>query len=377
MGTKTKRILISGYYGFGNSGDEAVLHSILEALRAQEASRGIRLEPVVLSHDPASTARMYDVSSVHRMKPKELLRAVRSCDGLISGGGSLLQDVTGWKTIPYYLGVMHLAQAFGKPVFIYSQGIGPVSRPLFHLMIRKVFGKAAYISVRDTDSKQLLERMGVSPESIEVVPDPVMGMTVWQEMLASSGTDKEQDGQEAVMGVSVRFWNSNRSELDQLAQSLVYIAKQKQVHFRFLPFHPPHDREASQYVIEQCRRLAGAHVSCELAEAKEDPREMVKEVARCDLMIGMRLHALIYAASQYVPMIGISYDPKIDQFLRQLDMEPVASTDRFDAKYTAKQALKLLEQRSLWRKSKRPKIDALKQKARLPAQHLAQFFRLK
>jgi polysaccharide pyruvyl transferase WcaK-like protein len=36
MGSKVKHIVISGYYGFGNSGDEALLHSILLALK-QEA----------------------------------------------------------------------------------------------------------------------------------------------------------------------------------------------------------------------------------------------------------------------------------------------------------------------------------------------------
>ena len=120
----SKKIVISGYYGFRNSGDEAVLKSILLALKDEGGAQGVLIEPIVLSGDPAWTTEMYGVKAVHRMKPLDLLKAIGSCDGLISGGGSLLQDVTGGKTIPYYAGIIKLAQLLGKPTFIYAQGIG-------------------------------------------------------------------------------------------------------------------------------------------------------------------------------------------------------------------------------------------------------------
>ena len=112
------RLVLSGYYGFDNSGDEAVLQSILLALRAEGEAAGIRVEPIVLSGNPDRTRRMYGVEAVHRMKPTELLKAIRRCDGVISGGGSLLQDATGKLSIPYYLGVLKLAQWLGKPTYI-------------------------------------------------------------------------------------------------------------------------------------------------------------------------------------------------------------------------------------------------------------------
>ena len=180
MGTisrsQVRRIVISGYYGFRNSGDEAVLRSILLALEEEGAAQGVRIEPVVLSADPAWTSAMYGVESVRRMHPGDLWKALRGSDGLISGGGSLLQDATSAKTIPYYTGVMKLAQLLGKPTFAYSQGIGPVNRRWMDPLIKGVMKRSAYVSVRDVESAALLGRIGVPAERIEVVPDPVMGL---------------------------------------------------------------------------------------------------------------------------------------------------------------------------------------------------------
>lgn len=190
MVTTPQKIVISGFYGFRNSGDEAVLQSILNALRKQSQAAGITLAPVVLSIDPEWTAATYGVESVHRMKLGEVRRAISESAGLISGGGSLLQDVTSSKTIPYYLGIIKLAQWMGKPVFIYSQGIGPVNRKLFHPLIKSIFRKCAYISVRDEQSRLLLQSMGLIIDKVEVVPDPVMGLELPKDMKPEQHTEQ-------------------------------------------------------------------------------------------------------------------------------------------------------------------------------------------
>ena len=91
------RIVISGYYGFANAGDEAMLAAIIKALRSTEDS----VELTVISGNPQATAAQYGVSSIHRFNPLEIFSALRSCDLLLSGGGSLLQDVTSKRSLLY------------------------------------------------------------------------------------------------------------------------------------------------------------------------------------------------------------------------------------------------------------------------------------
>jgi polysaccharide pyruvyl transferase CsaB len=369
------KIALSGYYGFDNSGDEAVLQSILFALQEQGQAQGIQIEPIVLSANPEKTTAMYGVKAYHRMKPGSLLRALRESDGLISGGGSLLQDATSSKTIPYYLAVLKIAQWLGKPTFIYSQGIGPVSRPMFYGWIRSVFKRCAFVSVRDTESAELLGRMRLPRERITVVPDPVMGLPLREDGGAAPDVGAVSASAAQTIGVSVRFWNEDRSELEALARSLQeLLAARTDVQLRFLPFHLPSDEVASQFVID---RLGDHKNRAEMVRGITHPQDMLAQVASCDLLIGMRLHSLIYAASQFVPMVGISYDPKIDQFLHRLGMKAAASTARFDASAFTEEALGLLDAREQWAASSRAAIEQLKAQAQLPAQRIISFYKRK
>jgi len=401
---QVRRVVISGYYGFHNSGDEAVLKAILTALSEESERSGIRIEPIVLSADPAWTQAMYGVDAVHRMRPRDLLSAIRRSDGLISGGGSLLQDATGALTIPYYTGIMRLAQLLRKPTFVYAQGIGPVNRRFMDPLIRSVMRRSAYVSVRDAESAELLGRIGVARDRIEVVPDPVMGLPLPATLAAAavngeaasaaqgvaargndagaeaepgraaSGAAGASAAQAPVVGVSVRHWRTDEADLARAAAALGALARSRAVRLRFLPFHTPSDVEASRRVMEQLGDL-GPGSSAELAESSDDPQHMLFEVSQCQILFGMRLHALIYAANQYVPMIGLSYDPKIDQFLNRLGLKAIGTTDSLNAEAFVAEAELLLDQRETWLQQHNQAIDKLKQEARKPAQQITGLLR--
>ncbi len=166
-----KNIVLSGYYGFNNTGDEAVLASMIQTLR-QEMSH---IDLTVLSHNPEQTERRYEVQAVNRWRLGRIIPAIRACDLFISGGGSLLQDVTGAKSILYYLALIQLARWLKKPVMIYAQGIGPVNRIWARKLMSKILNKVNFISVRDQVSADDLKRWGISRPRIIVTADPVMG----------------------------------------------------------------------------------------------------------------------------------------------------------------------------------------------------------
>lgn len=372
-----RRIVLSGYYGFHNSGDEAVLKSILTALEEAGAEAGVTIEPIVLSGDPEWTSRHYGVEAVPRMKLGEVRRALKRSDGLISGGGSLLQDATGIGSIPYYLGILALARWCGKPTFAYAQGIGPVNRGLFKPFIAKAFKMAKYASVRDGESAALLHGYGVPATKVEVVPDPVMGLPPGipgadepADAVILAGAAEAEDTR-PVVGVSVRFWRDDRADLDRAAAALEALAARAPggVRLRFLPFHRGGDEDASRYVME---RLSCA---AELAPTHDDPQRMLREVGRCALLVGMRLHSLIYAANREVPLLGISYDPKIDQFLARLDERAIGTTEEMDAGRFAEAALERINNPAGWLAERGPAIDRLKREAKRPAKQIVDYLR--
>lgn len=371
---EVKRIVISGYYGFRNSGDEAVLKSILFALEEESKEQGVRIVPVVLSIDPAGTTQMYGVEAVHRMRLAEVIRAIRGSDGLISGGGSLLQDATGALTIPYYTGILKIAQWLRKPTFIYAQGIGPVNRRWMDPLIRGVMRRSAYVSVRDAESAALLGRIGVPSGRIDVVPDPVMGLPLPTGVAAADRDASDAESAVPVVGVSLRHWRKDGTDLERAAKALGTLARSRAVRLRFLPFHMPSDMETSQWVMERLGDL-GPDSSVELAAPGDDPQLMLQAVSECDVLFGMRLHALIYAANQSVPMIGLSYDPKIDQFLKRLGLKAIGTTEELNAEAFAAEAGLLIDRRQEWLTSHKAAIEQLKLEARRPAKQIASLLR--
>ncbi|HEX5324797.1 MAG TPA: polysaccharide pyruvyl transferase CsaB, partial [Capsulimonadaceae bacterium] len=166
-----KRIVLSGYYGFQNAGDEAVLAGLIMALRAARPEN--ELEITALSIDPARTKLEHGINALHRYRTGQVLRAIGRADLVLSGGGSLLQDSTSAHSIFYYLAIIRLAQMMGKKTMFIAQGIGPLIRKRSRKLTASVANRCSAITVRDNASCELLREIGVK-RPITVTADPAL-----------------------------------------------------------------------------------------------------------------------------------------------------------------------------------------------------------
>ncbi|NLC77638.1 MAG: polysaccharide pyruvyl transferase CsaB [Clostridia bacterium] len=334
------RIVISGYYGFNNVGDEAVLYSMLRTLRAQQPD----LKVTVLSGDPEKTARNYGVQAVNRWNIKEVWQALRECRLLISGGGSLLQDVTSSRNVLYYLGIVQLAKMMGKKVMFYAQGVGPVSRRLSQEAIRRVVNQVDLITVRDEASKALLLQLGVTKPEILIKADPVLGLYA-KEMDRNQGLKylekngvQPAEGAPPVIGISVRDWHQYQGYKKALAKVGDRLVKEG-YQLVFLPFHFPDDIAPSREIVNLMEEPATV-IRDQLGVV-----EMLGCLSPMHLLIGMRLHSLIMAAVMGVPVIGISYDPKVEAFLKSIGQPLAGRVETLDAEVLAGEVRRVLAKR--------------------------------
>lgn len=289
------RFLISGYFGYQNAGDEAVLAAMLGHLRA--------LRPLATytatSGDPEVTAMLHGCETVPREGAKQLLAAIRASDVFLSGGGSLIQDVTSLRNVVYYTGLIRMARLLRKPVMIYAQGVGPLRKPISQKLARAAFQRASRITLRDPDSKALLEKIGVKKE-IEVTADPV-----WDLKPAPGG---EVDPLKWI--VALRSWpGAEIGSLYRLVTAIRVASEERGAKLRFLPMQPGPDHE----ILHGC-----ASYSEVLPGGKEHPSQTLARAGGAGLMLAMRLHALIFAASQGVPTIAFNYDPKVASLAKLL-----------------------------------------------------------
>jgi len=317
----TKKVVLSGYYGFDNIGDEAVLYSIIEALRLKMNNK---VDITVFSANPEKTQRLYGIKAVDRWNKKALYRAIKESDLLISGGGSLLQDITSANSPIYYLGIIKLAQLLKKPVVIYAQGIGPLLRKRNRWLCGKILNKATAITVRDKESAEELANLGVKA-IVNVTADPVLAMTrdmvdqnLGKELLREIGFDFAK---KTVM-VSLRPWQNDEHAIK--VARLCDQLKKEDWQVVLLPMQAEQDMPILVKVKEAMEE------SVLLLERQCTPREMFSIFSFADRVLGMRLHALIMATALNIGAVGIVYDPKVASFMESVKNKNYLSWDKLD-----------------------------------------------
>jgi polysaccharide pyruvyl transferase CsaB len=317
-------ILVSGYYGFNNAGDEAILGGIITAFRAIDPT--VRF--TVISGKVVRTRAVHGVEAVSRGDVRAILKAMSRANLLLSGGGSLLQDVTGMKSIPYYLGVTTLGKLSGLPVMFYAQGVGPVRRAVNRTLISVLGGLAVdQATVRDQESAEALRELGLGRKPITVTADPALALPVPSRAAGLAILDQQGIKPHGpLIGVAIRPWKlADARMLQALALALDEVAAETGGTILFVPMQYPQDVAAARDVAALMRRtpvLFEAHVPyCDTQAV----------IAACDLMVGMRYHSLVFAAMAGVPTVGLSYDQKNDNFLRLLDQQAVGTPQDLDA----------------------------------------------
>lgn len=329
-----KKIVISGYYGFANAGDEAMLAAIIKALRAEGAASGKNSDGfsapalTVISGNPKVTAAKYGVASIHRFNPWEIFRSLSRCDLLLSGGGSLLQDVTSKRSLLYYLSVLALALLLGKKVMLFAQGIGPIKSGILRKLTKIVCSHADLITVRDRDSLYELRHIGIPPEKVQLTADAVLTLPResterGRALLDACGVARGR----MLIAISVRKWQEDDRYLLEIAKAADLLSREYDAQVVILPLQYPMDLPA-------CERLEHYMVhkeACVVLKADCDTEEFLSLIGNFDLLIGMRLHALIFAAIMERPFVAISYDPKVDGFVKDIDGVSAGNVENLQA----------------------------------------------
>jgi len=308
-------VIISGYYGFENTGDEAILLSILQWFETRAD-----VHPVVMSADPKATFDAYGVDSIPRANPGAILKRLFGAPVLIQGGGGLLQDSTSTKSLAYYMGILLLGFITGRRVVAFAQGIGPLEGEFSPLMVGEFLGQCDLVLVRDFKSFAFcqarlpinapLKLMADAALMLKPVDPDIADDIFLQENLDLAG--------KPLIGWSVKGLIKDRRQVASLARAIDSANGALGGGSALIPFHHPWDLEYAEAVRAMCEDKD----SVAILKGKYRPDEILGLFGKFDLVVGMRLHSLIFAASREVPFVPVSYDPKIDEFSREFGLKP-------------------------------------------------------
>ncbi|MCS7233392.1 MAG: polysaccharide pyruvyl transferase family protein [Synergistetes bacterium] len=280
------KVFISGYYGFGNLGDEM----LLDALKNLLLETGFRRDDiVVLSASPENTLREHMLPAIKRGNFISLLLNIKKGDILISGPGGLFQDVTGpWSPL-FYASHIFLALIKGAKIFLYGQSFGPIKRKFNLKLLKFLSSMASLVVLRDKSMSDIV------PEGkLFFTPDPAFALCYDQER------GKERNG----ICLVFRRWSW---DLDALVSSLIKTG----LPLTLVSFQPSLEREEG---LDLSRKYELPFYGF------EDWKEALNFFSQFKILVGMRLHSLIISAMAFTPFIGISYDPKIKNLCDLLEM---------------------------------------------------------
>lgn len=303
---RTGDVVISGYYGFHNAGDDTLLASIAGGLKERGITR-------ISALSRRGTSPAVGIKPISRFNTFAVWRALSRAKLLISGGGSLFQDATSTKSLVYYASVVRMAHRLGVPVMIYANGIGPIRRDAGKRLAAEACRDADYISVREATSREELIRMGIPAAKIRVTADPVY-------RLAPTSNQTETSARVVVSlrelaGKSAQDVNTAALE-DAVIRALTEVCRERALSVVILPMQPKYDAAISARLVS---RLTEAGVEASLSNAKSS-EEIFAEIGGARAVLAMRLHALIFATASAVPSVAISYDPKVDALMDYLGM---------------------------------------------------------
>ena len=311
------KIVISGYYGFNNSGDDALLMSIIQDIKSIDEKAVI----TVLSNSPEQTRKNYGVNAINRYNLIMVISKIAQCDLLISGGGTLIQDATSTKSLLYYLSIIKLAKMLKRKVMLYANGIGPLKSFKNIEKTKNILNEVDLITLRDENSQKELESIGVNKPEVHITADPAFLLEPdfsGKEILSTYGIPEDKP----LLCVSVRKWKNNPADFEKIMAEFCDYAYEK--HGLFTVFVPMQARADYSIAASIKNKMKSRGV---VVGARYDVSAILSLMQQMSLCVGMRLHTLIYSANCHVPILGIVYDPKVNGFMEYMGEDKFVSVE--------------------------------------------------
>jgi len=300
-------IIICGAYGRGNAGDDAILLAILTELRAIDPDLSFR----VLSRSPSETRMTYRVNSFYIFSFWKALYHFSRARLFVNGGGSLMQDVTSYRSLWFYLWTLSAAKRHGCPVVMYGCGIGPINNQGNRSRTARVINRYVdAITLRDPDSLGELEALGIDQPKISLSADttvilPAAPPEVVDGILNNCGIPTDGN----YIGFVLRPWFHFEEKVRDIAAAADYAYEKYGLIPFFVPIEPRVDVPAS---LQVTRHMKAPYY---MLRDGYTAGETIGILSRLKVAVSMRLHGLIFSAGQAVPSVGIVYDQKVSSFL--------------------------------------------------------------
>ena len=351
---REKDVVISGYYGSRNSGDEAVLRSIVESLRKERP----HIKITVLSRKPTETKLSNGVRAIYWLNLFSILATMKNTELLISGGGNLMQDETSTRTLIYYLFIIQCAKLNGAKVMLYANGIGPLHKEKNRNRVSRQLNEIDLITIREEKSLEELNRLHITKPRVEITADAAFTLEAPSDVVQEACLCKPY------FVISIRSWKALDVAFEEkIARFADYVKEIYKLEPVFIAMQPQYDLEISKRVSARTKNLAT------VLTKRYSVDEMLHIVQNSEFVLGMRLHTLIYAAKTGVPVIALGYGPKVEGIMNYMKQDFMTSVEDVQYEHILSYVDEIMHNKEELSKKLKEQSNMLKEKARLNAKY--------
>ncbi len=305
---QSNKIIISGFYGRPNLGDEAICWGIIEGLKKYFCK-----QQIVIITTSQEVSRSFTCSTCEYIEGnypnwrfwrslKKLLSNIRQSKLVLIGGGGLFQDVHNCRTPLGHLLIGCLGLSLGVPVCTIGLGVGPFKRTWIAMMTGYLTNKFSLVMVRDQYSMDTLLELGVDSHKIFIGADIAAGF------LGRKFEDYSRNYTKNLIGISLRPWPGvDISQHAELFENLVKTDKKLSLLCCEMESDANYYNEILDLCSDDTRKCCEIFIPSKVENA-------IEEIGQTEFFIAMRLHACVLCAVQGVPFIPVSYAPKVKSF---------------------------------------------------------------
>lgn len=311
-------IVIHGYYGAGNFGDDIILLSIVSALRKKMPDADI----TVLCRNIAPIPSSHMFRSVSRFDLDSIAPVIKKADLFICGGGGIFQDYSGFdfsdhfgprkKGLNYYAVPIEMAYLLSKPIMFYAVGAGPLFSPVYKRYLKTVLGFADIITVRDQPSAALITNLNNKSNPV-VTADPAVSFDRFDHTPIKKAYSR-------CAGICLRSWFFKDGERSAFIRFFSNLASHLAERYGYKVILFSFSKGRSDYDL-----LKAVHQNTKVDVVLHNENAALEQtihlIRQLDFLVGMRLHSLIVATAHQIPALGIAYDDKVKRYLNQLNMQ--------------------------------------------------------
>ena len=298
-------VVIGGYFGCGNLGDDAILQAFIEYTRQHYPDMRVW----ALTKKPKRNSRQLGVRCLHRKNPFSIATAFFKADAFLCGGGSLLQNLTGNLSLYYYLCMLRFAVLCKTTPILYAAGIGPLQGKRAQHLTQKALSRSSYISLRDSESLRFLQSLGMDSGKLHLGADVALLLPpppIFRTYALLKRIDVMQDRHYAC--ISLKSGKHTARSCCTVIAALRILCRQEDI----LPVFLPLDKSDISINADAAKELGGRLFLA------DEPSDITAILRNAEFLISMRLHGLILATTVALPSVGIptANDEKIPSFAR-------------------------------------------------------------